>query len=70
MDICEHDNLVCATFELPGLTKEAVNIDLQNNKLTVSGEWPQPTSNKKDEGKSWAHRERHVIPLLMLRALF
>ncbi|KAI0630650.1 small heat shock protein [Trametes polyzona] len=31
-------NLVTATFELPGLKKEDVNIDVQNNVLTVSGE--------------------------------
>ena len=31
-------NLVTATFELPGINKENVNIDVQNNVLTVSGE--------------------------------
>ena len=34
-------NLVTATFELPGLTKENVNIDVHNNVLTVSGESKQ-----------------------------
>lgn len=31
-------NLVTANFELPGLKKEDVNIDVHNNVLTVSGE--------------------------------
>ena len=31
-------NLVTATFELPGLNKENVSIDVHNNVLTVSGE--------------------------------
>ncbi len=31
-------NLVSATFELPGINKQDVNIDLRNNVLTVSGE--------------------------------
>ncbi|KAI0655801.1 HSP20-like chaperone [Cubamyces menziesii] len=34
-------NLVTATFELPGLKKEDVNIDVHNNVLTVSGESKQ-----------------------------
>ena len=31
-------NVVTATFELPGLSKENVNIDIQNGRLVVSGE--------------------------------
>ncbi|KAM5536891.1 hypothetical protein V8D89_009438 [Ganoderma adspersum] len=31
-------NLVTATFELPGVNKENVSIDVRNNVLTVSGE--------------------------------
>ncbi|KAI1783582.1 HSP20-like chaperone [Ganoderma leucocontextum] len=31
-------NLVTATFELPGVNKENVSIDVHNNVLTVSGE--------------------------------
>ena len=40
MDIHEdaEKNLVTATFELPGLKKEDVSIDVQNNRLVVSGE--------------------------------
>ena len=40
MDLHEDQdkNLVTATFELPGLTKENVQIDVRDNVLTVSGE--------------------------------
>jgi len=31
------NNLVTATFELPGLKKEDVSIDLHNNQLIISG---------------------------------
>ena len=39
-------NQITATFELPGLTKEQVAIDVQENKLTVSGESARPTEGK------------------------
>ncbi|EAU91901.1 small heat shock protein [Coprinopsis cinerea okayama7 len=40
MDLHENSekNLVTATFELPGLKKEDVNIDVHNGRLTVSAE--------------------------------
>ena len=44
-----------ATFELPGLTKENVNIDVHNNALTVSGE--SQMSSERDEN-GYAVRER------------
>lgn len=44
-----------ATFELPGLKKEDVNIDVQNNRLTVSGE-TKISSDVKEEG--YVMRER------------
>ena len=34
----KENNLITATFELPGLKKEDVTFDLQNNRLIVSGE--------------------------------
>jgi HSP20 family protein len=39
MDLHEdaEKNLVTATFELPGLSKDQVNIDVHNGSLTVSG---------------------------------
>ncbi|TCD68560.1 hypothetical protein EIP91_010485 [Steccherinum ochraceum] len=48
-------NSVLATFELPGLKKEDVNIDVHNNLLTVSGE--SKISSEHDEN-GYSVRER------------
>ena len=57
MDLHEDDqnNVVTATFELPGLKKEDVNIDMHNNMLTISGE--SKISSERDEN-GYAVRER------------
>ena len=57
MDVHEdaQNNLITASFELPGLTKENVNIDVHQNTLTVSGE-SKFEQNKDENG--WAVRER------------
>ncbi|THH15411.1 hypothetical protein EW146_g5050 [Bondarzewia mesenterica] len=48
-------NTVTAAFELPGLKKEDVQIDVHNNRLTVAGE-SKADSERKEEG--YAVRER------------
>ena len=57
MDIHEDSkqNVVTATFELPGLKKEDVNIDIHNNVLSVSGE-SKISSEREENG--YAVRER------------
>ncbi|TFK78548.1 HSP20-like chaperone [Polyporus arcularius HHB13444] len=57
MDLHEDQekNLVTATFELPGLSKENVQIDVKENVLTVSGE--STISSERDE-KGYSVRER------------
>lgn len=57
MDLVENKDksTVTATFELPGLKKEDVNIDVRNNQLIVSGE--SSISSNKDEG-DYVVRER------------
>lgn len=49
MDLQENrqTNTVTATFELPGLKKEDINIDIHNNRLTISGE--SKVSSEHDE---------------------
>ncbi|KAI0832032.1 HSP20-like chaperone [Trametes gibbosa] len=42
-------NVITATFELPGLKKEDINIDVHNNILTVSGE-TKITEERNDNG--------------------
>ncbi|RDX43681.1 HSP20-like chaperone [Lentinus brumalis] len=51
----QEKNLVTATFELPGLSKENVQIDVKENVLTVSGE--STISSERDE-KGYSVRER------------
>ncbi|KAI0343333.1 HSP20-like chaperone [Trametopsis cervina] len=57
MDVHEDatTNTVTATFELPGLKKEDVNIDVRNNVLSISGE--TKISSERDE-HGYAVRER------------
>lgn len=57
MDVHEdaEKNIVSATFELPGMTKEDVNIDVHNDVLTISGE--TKVSSERDEN-GYAVRER------------
>ncbi|KAF8153289.1 small heat shock protein [Crassisporium funariophilum] len=58
MDLHEdtEKNLVTAAFEFPGVSKENVQIDVDNGRLTVSAETKQ--SNERDEN-GYAVRERH-----------
>jgi HSP20 family protein len=57
MDVHENPegNTVTASFELPGLKKEDVNIDVQQGRLTVSGE-STDSSERAEHG--FAIRER------------
>ncbi|THU94050.1 small heat shock protein [Dendrothele bispora CBS 962.96] len=57
MDIHEdkEQNIVTVSFELPGLKKEDVDIDVQDGRLTVSGETKSSEEHEKD---GYAIRER------------
>ncbi|VDC06853.1 unnamed protein product [Peniophora sp. CBMAI 1063] len=57
MDVHEdkEKNVVTAMFELPGLKKEDVSIDVQNSVLTVSGETKVDETKEQD---GYAVRER------------
>jgi len=57
MDLHEdtEKNLVIATFELPGLSKDQVGIDVHNGNLTISGSVSE--SSEKEE-HSYVVRER------------
>ena len=57
MDLHEdvQQNTVKATFELPGLTKENVNIDLHHGRLVIAGE-VNAESGRDENG--YAVRER------------
>jgi len=49
-------NLVTATFELPGLSKDEINIDVHNGNLTISGEVSESTE-KNEHGYSVRERK-------------
>lgn len=51
VDIYETDDAFVATADLPGLTKDDLEIDLENNLLTVSGERRFEKSTEDDKGK-------------------
>jgi HSP20 family protein len=57
MDIChdEKANTVTASFDLPGMQKKDVSIDVHNNILSVSGEM-KGTTEREEEG--YTLRER------------
>jgi HSP20 family molecular chaperone IbpA len=54
---CKDTNEVVASFELPGLQKEDVSIDVHNNVLTVSGQ--SNTSSEHNEGGYVVRERRH-----------
>jgi HSP20 family protein len=45
-----------ASFELPGMTKDDVNIELHGDRLTISGE--TKSSSERTENESYVIRER------------
>ncbi|KAK7677181.1 hypothetical protein QCA50_019890 [Cerrena zonata] len=55
LHVDDKSNAVTATFELPGLKKEDVNIEVVNGVLTVSGESKQESSR---EESGYSVRER------------
>ena len=57
MDLYENkdNNLMTATFELPGLAKDNIQIDVQDGNLAVSGESSQ-SSEQREQG--YAVKER------------
>jgi len=55
MDVHEADSLVTVTFELPGLKKDDVNIDVHENRLVISGEVPE---NTEGTGGQYVVKER------------
>lgn len=52
IDISETDDQFLISAELPGMQKEDINIDLENGRLTISGE---RSFKKEEEGKKF-HR--------------
>ena len=66
LDIVDKDEAVVVTAELPGINAEDVQLTVQGNVLTISGE-KKESSEKKDKGYYYAERRygsfRRNIPL-------
>lgn len=56
-DIIETEYAYSVHVELPGLKKDDVNIDFNNNMLTISGE--STTSDNEEKDGKIIHQERH-----------
>ena len=54
-DLSETEDVYRIRLDVPGMTKEDITINLQNNTLTVSGE---RTSERSDEGEEYVRVER------------
>ena len=55
-DVCEADNAYTLECELPGFSKEDINIDIENDCLTISAERRMETND--DSKKNYIKRER------------
>lgn len=55
-DVVEADGHYLLTLEMPGIPKDQIKIDLQENKITISGERKQ--EDKKKSGETWYTERR------------
>jgi HSP20 family protein len=55
MDVLETDKAYQLAIELPGIPKEAIQVDVYENSVTISAEANAP---KQEEGANWLLRER------------
>jgi HSP20 family protein len=67
MDVFEDPvtNRVTATFELPGVSRDKIAIDVYDNRLTISGE----VASFFDENYGYILRERRTGPFVRALAL-
>ena len=56
-DVVETENEIRVTVELPGMQGDDIDVDLENNVLTISGE-KQDVREEKDEKNTWHLSER------------
>lgn len=57
MDVVENENAVSIRVDLPGFAPEAVNIEVEGNLLTISG---NVDNNVEQEGERYHYRERRL----------
>ena len=57
MDVAENDVAYQLAVEIPGAQKEAIQVSVYENSVTISTELPQ---RKEEDGAQWLLRERSV----------
>ena len=57
MDVIENDNAITFRLDLPGLSVDDVNVELEDNVLTISGETGDTIE---EEGDRYHYRERYT----------
>jgi HSP20 family protein len=55
LDLSEKEDALLVRAEMPGLESDDINISVENNVLTISGE---KRDHRKDEGENYYHVER------------
>ncbi|HVL34365.1 MAG TPA: Hsp20/alpha crystallin family protein [Burkholderiales bacterium] len=62
MDVAETENAYELAIELPGIPKEAIQVSVYENTLSIAGESKEPTpgQERKQEERNWLLRERNV----------
>lgn len=58
IDVEKTADAYLVTAEVPGLTKEDIDIDVENDLLTISVH-KEEESREEDEKKTYVHKERH-----------
>ena len=61
IDIVEHEKEYAIEAELPGINKEEIDLNVEDETLTISVNRSEET---KDEGKNYIHRERRVSSMV------
>lgn len=57
VDVIDHGDRFEMTVELPGISKEDINVEVTPNNIELSA---QKSEKEKEEGKNWLKKERNV----------
>lgn len=57
LDVIEEEDKMIVKAEVPGLSAEDINVTIQNDQLTISGEFKE---EEEQEGKHYHRRERRM----------
>ena len=58
MDVSETDAAYSMAVELPGVKKEAIQVSIYDNSITIDAEMPE--EKVAGEEQKWLHRERNI----------